>query len=51
MMEIPLGIVEALECEGILFVPIPVLDDEDKEFLMTLLDTRLLELGAYNDKK
>jgi len=50
MMEVPLEIVAALKREGILFIPIPVLDDEDKKLLMTLLDLGLMELGVYNDQ-
>ena len=49
MMEFSLEMVEALKRRNILFVPIPVIDDEDRKLLIDLLDTRLLELGAYQN--
>jgi hypothetical protein len=49
MMEFSLEVVAALKRKRILFVPIPVIDDEDRKLLIDLLDTRLLELGAYQD--
>jgi len=51
MMEFSLEVVAALKRKRILFVPIPVIDDEDRKLLIDLLDARLMKLGAYQDDK
>lgn len=45
-----LEIVESLKQAGILFVPIPVIDDSDFYELMWNLDEKLKRLGEIADK-